>query len=207
MGLFDDAPDYPSGGPATDTPPGDLACEHPGCGRPLYYAGRGRKPRFCDEHKTSSKSSSSSTASRGRVSDKDLENACSTLATLYDTVTIPVTLLNPIAGAVWVDQIEGLNERNRKILATNKDLVKKINSLGERGGNTAFAISHIVAITPVCLTIYGSIAAGRAAKPRKPKPQPTAPPFDFDGNSWETDSEHFDPNAEVFDLDAEVFRK
>lgn len=49
----------------------DLACEV--CGIELHYAGRGRKPRYCADHKPSNKTASKSPTKRGRKPVKSRE--------------------------------------------------------------------------------------------------------------------------------------
>lgn len=159
MGLFDDAPVGPDSVPDAsgyDTPPSspDLTCEV--CGKPLDYAGRGRKPRFCDEHRKVSGSRSKSTSAA--VTDRELTQACESLAQLYDMMVFPLFALDPVEGGaadVWMRQLESLNARNRAILANNRPLVRKINAAGEKGGNLAFILSHAVAVGPVAMVLIG----------------------------------------------------
>lgn len=143
--------------PVADTEPtsDDPTCVV--CGTPLTYSGRGRKPKYCDEHKTTR---STSTTRRGSA---DVELAVQTLHGLYEGLGMPLTLLSPPGGAEWYSQIDGLDARNRLFLATNKDLVKRINAMANKGGNFAFVFSHILAIAPVVQVVRQDFAE-RAAK-------------------------------------------
>lgn len=151
------ASDIPPGA-SDDIPSPDLTCET--CGKALTYSGRGRKPRFCDEHKT--KSSGSGT--RSTVSDRELNSACENLNATYNALLMPMMLVSPQAAQVWESQIDGLNARNRVILANNRNLVKRINAAGEKGGNIAFILSHGIALAPVVIAFRLDMAARRAER-------------------------------------------
>ena len=75
--VFDDAP-IPDETPVlpTDEAPStvhELHCEV--CGIPLSYSGRGRKPKFCDEHKKKAGSSSGKAATRPSRKNSELAAA------------------------------------------------------------------------------------------------------------------------------------
>lgn len=203
----DDAPP----GATTEPPPYALTCET--CGTPLLYSGRGRKPRFCDEHKPAR--SNSGNTGRGRNADKELDQACTTLADLYDVTVLPLALLSPEAANVWSMQIDGLNSRNRTILANNRDLVRKINSAGAKGGTTAFVLSHLFAATPVALVLIGAATQRRAAR-RADAAASDGTTYmaqqvsDDDRPSWLRDMDADtmpDETMPPFDLDSETFHR
>lgn len=61
--------------PVLPDPDGDteFSCQKEGCGKPLTYSGRGRHPKFCDEHRGSS--SGAGTRQRRQSLAPRLENA------------------------------------------------------------------------------------------------------------------------------------
>ena len=120
----------------------DLSCES--CGTPLVYQGRGRKPRFCAEHKPSAPKR----ASVPRGSSSDVASAMHTLGGLYDALAMGLMLVSPDAATVWASQVENLQVKNAIILAADKDLCKMINRGAAKGGRYAFFAAHAMAITP-----------------------------------------------------------
>lgn len=174
-----DAPPLDFGAPPADVPPSDdsLACEV--CGTPLVYAGRGRKPKRCEEHKTSSTSSSARTSSRGSVPDRELQQACDNLRQMYDELCAPLALVSPQAAGVWADRIDTLDKRNRVNLRNNRTLVKKINSTSERGGTLLFALSHVFAVAPVVMVLYVQASQIRQARAQAADAY-EPPPYDYD---------------------------
>lgn len=146
----------------------DLACEV--CGTPLVYAGTGRKPKRCDEHKRSGKASSAgpsvsrSGAGRGSAS---VEQAVSTLGNLYDGVGLLFLFTSPAAAQQWTEGVPELQTRNRQILSGDPDLTRSINRLGVKGGKFAFAAAQMWAITPPAMLAIAETrmrAAQRAAE-------------------------------------------
>lgn len=122
----------------------DITCEV--CGKALSYSGRGRKPKFCDEHK---KSSSSSNGSSSRRSTRDVEAACAALSGAYSALAMPLMMVSPAAAREWAEQANALETRNRVFLEASPDLAKRIAAAAGKGGSTAFVLSHVIAIAPV----------------------------------------------------------
>ena len=170
MSLFGDAESITD----TDTGTGssDLTCEV--CGAAIQWSGRGRKPKYCDEHKTSRSTSSSSSRSAGTVPAKELEQACQNLMDTYESLLMPLMIFSPDAGNTWAAQIEKLDRQNHKFLANNRDLVKRINSAGSKAGTYGFVISHLAAVTPVMLVLYRDVNTIRTARAqaRYAEPEP-----------------------------------
>lgn len=203
MGIldFDTPPGASSSSGPSDTPPSDLTCET--CGVGLYYAGRGRKPRFCEDHKTSSSKASGSTTGtkRGKVSDQELNDAVSNLSDLYDLIGLPLSIVSPPAAQMWEFQVQGnaeleftgLNDRNRRYLANNKKLVQRINQRGDQGSTIAFVGAQIFAIAPVMLILYGTMTQSRAqrAQQRAASAPPPSPHYDYDADPVDIDQEVF----------------
>lgn len=161
-----------------DTLPGiesdDLTCQV--CGKALSYSGRGRKPKFCEDHRKTSGTSGSNRSGGGR-SDKDVDAACAALAGLYELGLGPLALIDMNAARAWSQQIDGLNSRNRTILAGDPALARRIVASASKGGGFALALSHVVAVAPVALVMYGDFRARHAAQADYDAPaQPETPP-------------------------------
>lgn len=109
--FIDDAPE--DGNPITPGP--DFTCEV--CGTGLTYGGRGRKPRFCVEHKPGAKSTSGST----RRSTISVDRAITELEMLHGMGGQAIKLvLSPRAGEIVYTEREKLAESWRMLLETNK---------------------------------------------------------------------------------------
>lgn len=145
----------------------DLACEV--CGTPLVYAGRGRKPKRCAEHKSSGSSAGSLGGPRGGAGrgSASVEQAVATLGNLYDAVGLAFLLASTEdypAATIWTAQVPELQTRNRQILQGDPELVKAINRLGVKGGKFAFAAAQIAALTPPLMVASVSLRERQAAR-------------------------------------------
>jgi len=141
--------DIPEDSIPSDTTPsdnGDLACEV--CGKPLVYAGRGRKPRFCEDHRKSG-SSSGSAGMRARRSNRDVEAAMAALDAAHTGLTFGLMLVSPTAASMWEEGRPSLNARNQTILEGDPALAKRLANMAAKGGTGALIISHLVAVVPV----------------------------------------------------------
>lgn len=160
-------------GNAPDVDSTDLTCEV--CGTPITYAGRGRKPTRCDEHKRSGSKSSGNSAPRRN--DRNVDAACAALDGLYQAMLMPLFAMSPSAGSAWEAQIEQLNARNRIILSGDPALARKIVDGASKGGGAALLISHVIAVGPVASIAVHDIRARRAANRPEPETQ-EAPAYD-----------------------------
>lgn len=119
--TFDDAP---------------LRCQV--CGVALIYGGRGRKPKFCSEHKKGSSNSSGSPISRGGTL-KALENS---LTEMYMALGTGVTLVSAPDGFVIVNHAEKM-AHSWIVLAENNPKVRKfLMKLTTGSGTGAVLIAH-----------------------------------------------------------------
>jgi len=167
----------------------DFTCEV--CNTPLIYSGRGRKPKFCDEHKSTSKNTTR-TGSPKTVPDKELAQACDNLRLMYETALMPLMVFSPSGAAVWATKIDALDQSNRQFLANNRDLVKRINSAGNKGGTFGFIAAHVFAILPVAGAIRMDLMSGAAQRAER-----RAAETPDDAQVWETVSSdpYVDPDA------------
>ena len=135
---------------------------------PLEYAGRGRRPKYCDEHKKSTATRSGGGSRTPRTS-RDVDVACTTMAALYDGIAKGLLLVSPNAAIAWDGQIDGLNDRNRTILATNPSLAKRIASTAAKGGTASFVLSHVIAVAPVVVAVRADLAVRAARRDETPE--------------------------------------
>lgn len=139
----------------------ELTCEE--CGKPLTYAGRGRKPRFCEEHKPGRKSSSGSSGNVKRTRP-DVDQAISTLDGLYTGVSMALMATSPRGLAKWEAQRPLLIEQDRGILIADKALCRRINDMASAGGTGAFIIAHIMAAFPVAMIVREDVTVRRQTR-------------------------------------------
>jgi hypothetical protein len=155
----------------------DLSCEV--CGVPLIYGGRGRKPRFCEDHKPAR----SASIPRG---SSDVAQALAVMDGMYTMLSMLLTVASPNALVMFRQQVPMLQERNAVFFAADKNLCKSVCKVGSKGGKTAFVSSNVLAVAPVLAVAVGDMRArsqvkAQAKSATQPVPEPSAPPvFDPD---------------------------
>lgn len=162
--------------PIPDSPETDLdggiACSVCGVDITHLYSGRGRKPTKCEEHK---RQGASKIGSSSRVSG-DVGAAVQSLESAYTLLKLGLVLVGAHqAAADLTASIPGLSAQNAAYLATDKDLVKRINRVGKVGGRAQFFLTQGLVIIPVAITAGGELRA-RALENRVPVDE-DAPPF------------------------------
>lgn len=90
------------------------------CGTSIPYAGRGRKPTLCDDHKNNRKS-----APTGGRKSAVVERAISELGMMYGLAGIGLKYASPAAGEIVYENREKLAESYRMLLETN-DRIRKL---------------------------------------------------------------------------------
>lgn len=139
----------------------DPICGAPGCERPLFYSGKGRRPKYCDEHKSTRPATSSS---KGRTSDdKAVAQACKSLDVIYRGIGLGLMARSPAMAQAWVEEMDGLSERNAMILEANPELARKLVGVGTKGGPIALLGSHVLAVWPVVMVGLGERQAAAEA--------------------------------------------
>jgi hypothetical protein len=147
-----EAPDMP------DIAAPEYACEV--CGTELFYSGRGRKPKRCDEHKTTRSQSAGS--KRG---SKDVEAAVSSLNQVYTLVQMGLRMLNAdLANEAMSASLPKLEASNREHLTNDPELAKRIADMGKTGGRYAFFSAQLLTIGPVLFLAYSELSQRRAEK-------------------------------------------
>lgn len=113
-----------------------LACET--CGTPLEYGGRGRKPRFCDEHKPSRGKGTGSSARSSAVVDR----AISELTLLYSFAGKGIAYADHGAGVMVMDAAPKLAESYRMLLETNAKFRKMFADLEGKAAWLPILVVH-----------------------------------------------------------------
>lgn len=132
------------------------------CGTPLAYGGRGRKPKYCEEHKA--QGSSTPRASSGRRSPRDVEAAMAALASIHTSLEFGMMIVAGDAALAFSAQRDALDLRNRGILEADPKLAKRLATAASKGGGPALVLSHLIAIAPAAGITFSKIKDGRAAR-------------------------------------------
>lgn len=143
---YSDAPeDTPTPAPAAP----DIACSV--CGKDItyLYKGKGRRPTKCEEHKGNASRIGTGTTSRGSA---DVRAAVNTLGLAYNALGMVLQMAGAAgAAATLAAAVPGLQENNATYLAQDRELTKRINSLGKTGGRAAFIGSQVMVLGPVAI--------------------------------------------------------
>lgn len=145
----------------------DPTCEV--CGTPLYYGGRGRKPKFCDEHKRSAPKSSSG-GSKGR-NGAVVDAAMANLNMLNNMAKLPIGLISAPAGQVWNSKLDDLQAQSRAILESDPALAKSIAGAGAISGKWLLLGAYALAFKDVAAVAIIDNSQKRAAKAAAKKTQ------------------------------------
>lgn len=150
--------------PVPDTAPmsDDLTCQI--CDAPLFYGGKGRKPKFCDEHKQSR----STGAARKTSSGSTVDAAMASLAFCEDLLSIPLLMLSPNAAKEWVTGLPALRAKNRAILSGNPALCKSIAKTSSKVSPYMLLGSYGYALSPVVKVVAQDVRARRANRDDDP---------------------------------------
>ena len=140
------------------------------CGTPLEYSGRGRKPKYCDEHKKSGarKNVRSSSAKNERLAAQ----ATDALMQINGIGAMSCMLLGmPLTAGAITSAEEGLREQVHAALITDPDLAAKILSAGTHSAKVSLVIAYgmfAAAVVPVAVmegkTRKAEIDGKRAAR-------------------------------------------
>lgn len=121
---------------------GQFHCET--CDTVLYYGGRGRHPRFCDDHKPGKATS----GPRVGTSMKAIEDS---LVQMYGFLGMGVAMFDPFAGMTITSDAEKL-AASWIVLANSNPKVKKFLQKATTGGGIgAVLIAHAMVAVPIAL--------------------------------------------------------
>lgn len=143
-GVIDDAPPAsflntePQTFPPTDDAP--FRCEV--CGTSLIYAGRGRRPRFCAEHKTKGAAASARTG----TSMRGLENS---LADLYRGLGFGLNFVDPLAGMEVANSADALAHSWIVLAESNPKVRKWLMKITTGSGVGGVVIAHAMVAIPI----------------------------------------------------------
>jgi hypothetical protein len=144
---------FESGIPAdADMPPvsDDPVCEFPGCGAPLFYSGRGRKPKFCDEHKKQAPTAR-------KTGGGTVDAAMASLEFTESLLSIALLMMSPAAAIQWSQSLPELRSKNRAILAGNPQLCKSIAKTSSKVSPFMLLGSYGYALAPVAKTVLNDM--------------------------------------------------
>ena len=154
--IFDfEQTDIPTAPPDDIAPPStyEWSCET--CGKELFYAGKGRHPRFCDEHKTGGKTRGKGTGGNVVLA----RQAAAVLSQLNGLIAMgllaPVTTIGlplPQTATALAGAAEGFDETAYAALVTDPALCRLILRGGGASGKVALLIAYgmlAVAVVPV----------------------------------------------------------
>jgi hypothetical protein len=97
------------------------------CGKALTYAGRGRKPMFCDDHKTGAKKGASTAPARATKNEKMRRELVSTLG----LVGVGLMTVEPYDGLVVLDRAEATVDALMDVAEHNPRVRKVLESMIE----------------------------------------------------------------------------
>jgi hypothetical protein len=131
------------------------------CGKDITadWKGRGRKPKFCDAHRTEVKKPVESTIPKG--SSGDVKTALATMEQFYGFVSAGLFLagMHDIMED-FEEALPTLQEKNKQFLENDKELVKKLSTIGKTSGRTGFFIANAMVLLPT------GVAASRVIRER-----------------------------------------
>lgn len=139
----------------------EFSCEV--CGKELFYSGRGRHPKRCDEHKTRSGSSSATNISTRKSSAKgDVAQALSALNMMYDLLSMGLLAVGAHGAMdLFGESRAQLNEKNENYLTNDPQLAKSLAKLGKTGGRYAFVTAQVATVGPVVILAAGEVTQRR----------------------------------------------
>lgn len=130
----------------------ELSCEV--CGRELVYSGRGRKPKYCDEHKKSSSGSGTSRKSLGG-NERLAAQATEALISIHDLGRLGLRFAGlPETADTILRAEDEFRERAYSALITDPGLCRIILRGGVNSGRVALIIAYGMlasAVVPVAV--------------------------------------------------------
>lgn len=131
------------------------------CGKPLVYAGRGRKPKFCDDHK---KSASKSTVKRSAASESQARAAAGLLAKINSMLGIGLMSFGmPMTAETLIKANEDFENMAYEALLNDPALCRKILSAGATSGKAGLVMAYGMLGVSVVPAAMLDIKARRAA--------------------------------------------
>lgn len=131
------------------------------CGREAGpYAGRGQKPKYCDEHKKNKRSSTS--AGRKTTNDALAAQAATVLEQLNGVIAVGLMVLGlNMTASTMAANNEAFKENAFEALKTDPDLCKLICKGGVKSGKLALGIAYASYGTQVVPVAIAEVKAKR----------------------------------------------
>lgn len=155
-------------GPDADSTPADDNRPHcETCGVVLHYSGRGRKPRFCDEHKPQSHKAGEGKTRRSGSTKADKE--AQELATAYlrglKKAAAYVSLVEPFDAFVIMAASDSNAQLFQGVISSNDKLRSYLSATQGSGGIVAYVLSTVVTIALPIMAHHQLIPAEINGKP------------------------------------------
>jgi hypothetical protein len=130
----------------------EYSCEV--CGKELFYSGRGRKPKYCDEHKKGNKGAKRATGTNAQLAAQATE----ALVQINNLVCVGSMVIgyHETAGAIS-DREAVFREQVYSALLTDAALCRSILRAGTTSGKISLAIAYAMlaaSIVPVSIMEY-----------------------------------------------------
>ena len=136
------------------------------CGEPLEYSGRGRKPKYCDEHKKGGRRTGvkASTPKNERLAAQATDalmqiNGIAALICMLSSMPMTAEAINKAE--------DGLREQVKAALITDPDLCNKILSAGTHSAKISLVIAYgmfAATVAPVAVLEFRQNKALREAR-------------------------------------------
>lgn len=107
------------------------------CGVPLEYGGRGRRPKYCSEHKKNA-SATSPASNSGNLAA--LETA---IADMYRGGAAGLMLINPTDGLIVAEAAPGIAKAWIQLARTDQKVRKFLQKMTVGGGSGAVIFAHV----------------------------------------------------------------
>ena len=145
----------------------DAACRT--CGIELPYPGKGRRPKFCDEHRLAGERRVKVRPARAPkttgVNAQLATSATEALVQLNGLVAMGLMLSRmPMTASALADAEDGFRESTHAALLTDPELCRTILRAGSTGGKVALTISYAMLATAVAPVGFLEIKANRAER-------------------------------------------
>lgn len=128
----------------------DPTCET--CNAPLYYGGRGRRPRFCDEHKPT-RTATSGTGKRGSAKLDDLE---AQIAGMLASAGMMLQVVDPFDGNVFILRADAVAKQWRAAAEKSDAIRRTLERMLETSAVAAFISGAGLLVLPI-LSHHGVI--------------------------------------------------
>lgn len=131
--------------PVEDLPEA-ITCSFPGCNEELVYLGRGRKPKFCSDHKNGKAVAAATLASRSRVKGNNEQLAAQASEILAKTNSLAMLAIlafgMPLTATTIAEHNEEFKNNAYEALLLDPSLCKKILATGGKTAGLALFMAY-----------------------------------------------------------------